>query len=613
MPKQRPFTEDEAFKGEDLENPSPAFINRVLLEARHDEALSKYGIRITVKEEAQVEAAAKKLAEKQFQEKHGRSIHDFFHTIASRYTVSEPDDDVDWFHWEDLFQTRWDKLEGEEHNHVKLEDLIKREEERPIFEELYQERMTHRDWAKMLIFAKWDAAREMGFFVSYLGLAYRLKPNTPPNVLRLLGADTDNPRESRESMARKLGAYLALPAHNLTNRTARHLGGREVVPMQEDGSVEIVSETKDGKREIAALIPFPGEHVERAYGQDAALLLNNDAIKPVLDRAFQEHKEIKAKTFLAAISLAIANENPALFKVDLPDLMAVLGYPRSKTTVKYYWKHFANIIKTLAVDLSNIKVDLQSFDGKGNKRHYHGRLMTLWGYEGDQMQLPGTNFTKSIMEALHNDNEEDLIEMVKQRRPSAVKIGFDPEALAALGARVGKDTANQFVPRKLLGLKGPTFWLAMRILPMLRWNKGEAVQPHQGAVLINELTDLGYIADKTRGGKEYVGDSLRAWAKDVGELVDLGILEQAGSGFKAHRYAYESATWVNVTDELSKKMESGRVSRSYLGSVRVVYELPKGRIEERAQTMQRQKEFITKKAGRKPGPKRGPGRPKKGG
>lgn len=320
-------------------------------------------------------------------------------------------------------------------------------------------------------------------------------------------------------------------------------------------------------------------------------LLSSDVVKPVLEKISRERNELKAKTFLAALSYGLISGTPESFHVSLKQLMKALGYElRVKTSSDMYWKHAAHVIRYLAVDLPNQVVHIHAeLPGAKKPLVIEEYLMHRPRAIGEQLTLPGEGFQRAVLEAVKNGDEKMMAAFLREVAPEGFRLGFPEDILTALGA--AESRAIEVVGDKFLSLQGPAFWLGYQVLFLRRWSKGETPEPKRCTTLHDTLKEAGYLErETTKDGKVRVKEAIRDWFAALHKVADIGLLKEPGVTLYRQTPA---GSWADVTLEIQRMLDAGggRITLEDTEALRVSYLLPDERLAERATATKRSQAF----------------------
>jgi hypothetical protein len=309
-------------------------------------------------------------------------------------------------------------------------------------------------------------------------------------------------------------------------------------------------------------------------------ILDPETLKPALERILKERNERKAKTFIGSLAIGHTSGNPESFVIKVPDLLRLIyGYELGRTTNSAnYWKAVTEIVKYLAVDLAWLEISVQVMVyGDKNPKCMQDYLMHRPRVITPQPLLLD-NFVRTVLDLASKGKEAEFISYIKAINPEGFVLGFTRDALDALGA----DSYNplEHISRELLILKGPAFWLGYNITFLRRWSNGTC-PPGKGKLLLEALDESGYIEAATRGSRNTsYKDALKLYQDDLKKLIEIGILEDPGAIF----HAFKRGRWGNISQQLQDWTQARgvRLTREKLSNIRIIYEFPTKRIEERA-------------------------------
>lgn len=376
------------------------------------------------------------------------------------------------------------------------------------------------------------------------------------------------------------GGLLGLPVDHGAHSVTRYLAGKLEARIEVDGFRELpVIATRGQKRKVA---------VKEELNPEILSVIHPDSVKPALERIRNGRNELKAKTFVGALALAVQSDDPTRFFVRLEDLIQLItGQSKSgkkKLSSAAYWAKAAEVALYLTVDLActqvNILVKLPQDKRALNVAEY---LMHRPRLATEEQLLENDFMTKVAMNSSDGVTKE-LIDYLKSASLRGFFLGFPKEILDALGTRrgVGQPSALETISSDVLKLKGPAFWLAYEIAFLRRWAKPKDAIPDKGKNLFESLNNHGYCdkAERRSGDRISYKEALKAWLSDVEKLVDIGVLDAPGvSIFQVSKGQYQDATEA-IKATLSKR--GTRITQDSLCKMKVIYQIPERRIAELA-------------------------------
>ena len=295
--------------------------------------------------------------------------------------------------------------------------------------------------------------------------------------------------------------------------------------------------------------------------------------------AGSEGSELKAKLFVALFALAAQSKSrgdSGTQRVRLRDLLNMVGFELGRSTnSEYYWRYASQLTRHLLIDLPGRVVAMQlQLAGEPQPRVVFEPLLERALPLDVNGQPLAPAVVGSLHEALRGMAEESPLTL-RDLGVAGFEFALSDELLQAHG--IGKRlSAIEHVPAKVLSLKGPAFWLAWQVAFLRRW----AVPPSGGAggkPLLRALEETGHLAACSRGGRVRYKDALTSWWRDSGELAAIGLLDEPG----VRLYAPRGGSWREVSAELSRSLDPGgsRLTRALLEDVRVVFQIPRSRVE----------------------------------
>jgi hypothetical protein len=253
--------------------------------------------------------------------------------------------------------------------------------------------------------------------------------------------------------------------------------------------------------------------------------------------------ELRAKTLMLLIALAIpqakARPGQAIF-VGLADMMSYFGYKLGeKANARYYWLHAAEVVRAMLHDLPGHRVRIN-----------HEVALPL-------LPVPQVVFRNprgwNLEALLHS---RDPSRSVREAQILGFFVRFEPTVLALLGPNTSQPTRR--VPAAFFSLRGPCFWLAWRVVYWQQWNCSE---PYN---LFQLLDESGYLEAHIHQGRIRYKDALKAWWADVGQLVEIGLLDEPGVRIWKGKH--------DISDRLSRQMEAReRIGPHQLSGLNVVF------------------------------------------
>ncbi|MEX2536339.1 MAG: hypothetical protein WD273_12155 [Trueperaceae bacterium] len=301
-----------------------------------------------------------------------------------------------------------------------------------------------------------------------------------------------------------------------------------------------------------------------------------------------EASELKAKLFVALFAMAAqakARSESGSLRVRLRDLLEMLGFELGRVTnSSYYWRYAAQLARYLLIDLPNRVVAMQVSYTGGRELVVFERLLTLvWPLDAERQPLEQGE-VEYLREALGRAVPAPT-EAIRESGLAGFEFAVSDDLLEAHG--IGKPmNAVEHVPVEVLSLKGPAFWLAWQVAFLRRWARPPE-SGAQGKPLLRVLEEAGYIGAYSRGKRVRYKDAVRAWWRDTGELVNMGLLDEPG----VRLYGQRGSSWRDVSSEISRFLDplGERLMRHRLQDVRVVFQIPRWRVAQLEEARRRKR------------------------